>query len=50
MRSSLKLTRCHKGLNKIKVVSILNKFPILRIFQWDLTSIMELLMDGVQNE
>jgi hypothetical protein len=47
---SLKLIRCLKGLMKIKVVFRLNNFPIIRIFQGDLTPIVELLMDGLQKE
>jgi hypothetical protein len=37
-----------KGLMKIKVVFMLNNLPIIRIFQVDLTLIVELIMDGFQ--
>jgi hypothetical protein len=50
MGGSLKLIRCLKGLMKIRVVFRLNNFPIIRIFQGDLTPIVELLMDGSQKE
>jgi hypothetical protein len=50
MGGYLKLIRCVKGIMKIKVATKLNNFPIIRIFQGEVMSIMELLMDGLKKE